>query len=42
MNIGSRVCFDGEVTINEVKKENKQENKAIRGNHKKISIFVME
>lgn len=42
MKMGSRVCFDAEVTREEEKQDTKYEGKAVRGNSKKISIFIME
>ena len=42
MNMGSRVCFEGEVVRKDVPVARKEEEQIIRGNNKKISIFVME
>ena len=46
MNMGSRICFEGEVTRNNSPQKEKQgeekENSMGRGKYKKISIFVME
>lgn len=40
MNVGSKICFEGEVT----RKDSpiRDNGRAVRGNNKKISIFVME
>jgi hypothetical protein len=41
MNIGSRICFEGEVTRKESPCR-QNEGRAVRAQNKKISIFVME
>lgn len=38
--MGSRICFEGEVTRKDSPLKN--EFRGVRGNNKKISIFVME
>jgi hypothetical protein len=40
MTMGSRICFEGEVTRKDSPLKN--EMRGVRGNNKKISIFVME
>lgn len=42
MNMGSRVCFDGEVTKKEEAESQKEQERVARGANKKISIFIME
>ena len=43
MNMGSKICFEGEVTRKENGKKDREDlENSIRAKAKKISIFVME